>query len=194
MVELQPSKLVVRVRSPSPALHVRAYLRRSAPVFRPDRVTPRYPLFAAVSRSFAGRLRDQPRTSLQICARATLLAASPNSAEDRQDHHNHDNDPQPVRHLVLTSPRSFAHPNQLLVCLSPRMSEASRTACRSAPTSRSSVLPKRFQRGDPLSPYACVASEEAIPGPPVALHPGLYVRTLPVACAAQAARGPTLAP
>ena len=58
----------------------------------------------------------------------SLLAASPHPAKDRQDHHNHDNDPHPVRHLALTSPRSFAHPSQLPVCLSPRMSEASRAA------------------------------------------------------------------
>jgi hypothetical protein len=34
-----------------------------------------------------------------------------------------------------------------------------------------------------------VSPATAIPGPPVALHPGLYIRSLPVACAAQAARG-----
>jgi hypothetical protein len=54
---------------------------------------------------------------------------------------------------------SFAHPSQLLGGLSPPMSGASRAACRSAPTSRSSVLPKCFQRGDPLSRIACVASD-----------------------------------
>ena len=34
-----------------------------------------------------------------------------------------------------------------------------------------------------------VSPATAIPGPPVALRPGLYVRSLSVACAAQAARG-----
>ena len=79
------------------------------------------------------------------------LAASPNSAKDRQDHHNHDNDPQPVRHLAPTSPRSFAHPSHLLVCLSPRMSATNRTACRSLPRSGE----RSASRGTPWGSTAC---------------------------------------
>ena len=63
MVELQPSKLVVRVRFPSPAPLVRARFRRSGVAFRHVGTTRCYPSFRVVTLSSAGRVRDECGTS-----------------------------------------------------------------------------------------------------------------------------------
>jgi hypothetical protein len=63
MVELQPSKLVVRVRFPSPAPLVRACFRRSGVAFRHVGTTRCYPSFHVVTLSSAGRVRDECGTS-----------------------------------------------------------------------------------------------------------------------------------
>jgi hypothetical protein len=63
MVELQPSKLVVRVRFPSPAPLVRARFRRSGAEFRHVGTTRCNPSFRVVTLSSAGRVRDECGTS-----------------------------------------------------------------------------------------------------------------------------------
>jgi hypothetical protein len=95
MVELQPSKLVVRVRFPSPAPLVKARFPRSVPVSAPFVPTRCNPSIRIISRSSAGRARDRcgtrgstlmPKPStLRLIEIAELLGVSKQRAQQIAD-------------------------------------------------------------------------------------------------------------
>jgi hypothetical protein len=88
MVELQPSKLVMRVRFPSPAPQVRACLCRSGPVIEGLWLTHSFRLFPIVSRSLAAWPRpaasdsQEPRLCKEALVQTTERTGGPVFAND----------------------------------------------------------------------------------------------------------------